>query len=59
MIFFFSSDFSLQSWFHWFVLDLFACWVFFKLAFMAAGFEKVHSPAVSDLIYDDFLEELK
>lgn len=33
--------------------------VFFKLDFMAACFERAHSPVVSDLIYDDFLEELK
>lgn len=33
---------------------LFVCYVFLKLDFRAAGFEKVHSPVVSDLIYDDF-----
>lgn len=32
----------------------FVCYVFLKLDFRAAGFEKVHSPVVSDLIYDDF-----
>lgn len=58
MIFF--PDFSLQSWFCWlFWFCLFVCWSFFKLDFMAACFERAHSPVVSDLIYDVFLEELK